>query len=185
MRRIHLTALGVIAPDILTELARGISSEFRTLCEVQPAEAEPAFAYNPTRQQYSSTEILAYLHGRVTSEQWRVLAVTPVDLYIPILTFVFGEAQLEGPCALVSMHRLRQEFYGLPPDGGMLRKRLLKEAIHELGHTMALSHCDDYQCVMSPSHSVEWIDLKTYQLCGQCRMGLPTNGASQVHKSNG
>jgi archaemetzincin len=100
---------------------------------------------------------------------WRVLGVTSLDLYIPILTFVFGEAQLDGACALVSTHRLRQEFYGLPGDPGTLRERLLKEAAHELGHTLGLPHCEDYACVMASSHTVEWIDLKTSQFCAECR----------------
>jgi archaemetzincin len=73
-----------------------------------------------------------------------------------------------GRCALVSTHRLRQEFYGLPGDPELLRERLLKEAVHELGHTLELTHCDDYDCVMASSHSVEWIDLKTPNLCNIC-----------------
>jgi len=103
-------------------------------------------------------------------DAWRLLGVTTVDLYIPILTFVFGEAQLQGNCAVVSSFRLRQEFYGLPTDAGLFRARLLKESIHELGHTFELSHCDDYQCVMAPSHGVEWMDLKTEHLCESCRV---------------
>jgi archaemetzincin len=98
-----------------------------------------------------------------------VLGLTAVDLYIPILTFVFGEAQMGGPCALVSLHRLRQDFYGLPPDPEVLSERLLKESIHEIGHTLNLVHCEDYDCVMSPSHAVEWIDLKQSRLCENCR----------------
>jgi len=99
---------------------------------------------------------------------WRLLAVTDADLYIPILTFVFGEAQLGGKCALVSTHRLRQEFYGLPPDRDLLMERLLKESVHELGHTVELTHCDDYRCVMAASHAVEWIDLKDSTFCPEC-----------------
>jgi archaemetzincin len=72
---------------------------------------------------------------------------------------MFGEAQMGGPCAVVSMHRLNQEFYGLPADKNMLRERLLKEAVHEIGHTLNLTHGDDYRCAMAPSHAVEWIDL--------------------------
>jgi len=82
---------------------------------------------------------------------------------------VFGEAQIGGPCGLVSAHRLRQEFYGLPPNAEMLGQRLLKEAVHEVGHTLALTHCEDYQCAMAPSHAVEWIDLKDVSLCETCR----------------
>ncbi len=100
---------------------------------------------------------------------WRLLGVTSLDLYIPTLTFVFGEAQLHGPCALVSMHRLRQEFYGLPADPRLAAERLLKEAVHELGHTLGLRHCDDYRCAMAPSHAVEWIDLKSPRLCPACQ----------------
>jgi archaemetzincin len=107
----------------------------------------------------------------------RILGVTAVDLYIPILTFVFGEAQLRGSCAVVSFHRLRQEFYGLPANSTVLRERLLKEAVHELGHTLTLAHCEDYQCVMAPSHGVEWIDLKTSQFCTSCQVAVTSHSA--------
>jgi archaemetzincin len=77
--------------------------------------------------------ILATLTQRVTQGAWRVLGVTLLDLYIPILTFVFGEAQMNGNCAMVSAHRLHQEFYGLPADPKLFRERLLKESTHKLG----------------------------------------------------
>jgi archaemetzincin len=99
---------------------------------------------------------------------WRLLAVADVDLYIPILKYVFGEAQLGGPCALVSAYRVRQEFYGLEGDEVLLRERLLKEVLHELGHTLDLRHCDDYRCAMSSAHAVEWIDLRGGTFCQSC-----------------
>jgi archaemetzincin len=108
------------------------------------------------------------MQDHVRPDSWRVLGVAAVDLYIPILTFVFGEAQMGGPCAVLSAHRLRQEFYGLPEDKSLLLQRLIKEAVHELGHTLDLTHCDDYSCVMAPSHAVEWIDLKESTLCDRC-----------------
>jgi len=70
---------------------------------------------------------------------------------------------------VVSVHRLRQEFYGLPADQELFRQRALKEAVHELGHTVNLTHCNDYQCAMAPSHAVEWIDLKDSTLCAGCQ----------------
>jgi predicted Zn-dependent protease len=106
---------------------------------------------------------------RIPNPESRLLGVTSLDLYIPTLTFVFGEAQLHGPCAVVSVHRLRQEFYGLPRDPRLAAERLLKEAVHELGHTLGLRHCDDYRCAMAPSHAVEWIDLKSSRLCPDCQ----------------
>ena len=176
MKRIQVLPLGPVPPDQLAELCSGLSREFRVNTEVLPAEADPTFAFNLTRQQYHSTEILASLVRKATPASRHLLGVTPVDLYIPILTFVFGEAQLQGNCALVSTHRLRQEFYGLPTNTKLLRERLLKEAIHELGHTLSLAHCDNYECVMSASHGVEWIDLKGWHFCQECRGAIDERG---------
>ena len=99
-----------------------------------------------------------------------------MDLYIPVLTFVFGEAQLADGGAVVSAHRLRQEFYGLPTDPELLHQRLLKEALHELGHTYGLRHCPDYTCVMSASNGVERIDLKRAEFCSTCTQLIPSDG---------
>ncbi|HUI50896.1 MAG TPA: archaemetzincin family Zn-dependent metalloprotease [Terriglobales bacterium] len=174
MKRIQLLPLGAVPQEHLAELAEGLAQEFLIPCEIQSAISEPSFAFNVTRQQYSSTEILAALARRDTPDTFRVLGVTTLDLYIPILTFVFGEAQLGGTAAVVSLHRLRDEFYGLPPNIPALRERLLKEAVHELGHTLTLSHCEDYQCVMSASHGVELVDLKSSRFCPACRDAVPS-----------
>lgn len=180
MNRIQIMPFGSAATEALVDLCVGLHREFTVPCEILPPEPTPEFAFNPQRQQYSSTEILATMIKRAAPDGGRILAVTALDLYIPILTFVFGEAQLPGNCALVSYHRLRQEFYGLPRDSNLLRERLLKESVHELGHTLNLSHCEDYQCVMSPSHGVEWIDLKTSHYCGPCRAVVSTQSTSNA-----
>ncbi len=106
----------------------------------------------------------------------RVLGVTASDLYVPVLTFVFGEAQLDGNCAVVSTARLKDEFYGLPPRPDLLRERLLKEAAHELGHTFGLRHCADWRCVMTSSHAVERLDVKGAEFCRACKKPIFTNG---------
>jgi archaemetzincin len=169
MRVLQLLPIGDFDTRLLRDLGPAVAETFRVPCEVAPLTLDPEFAYHGERQQYHSSEILQAMQSHVTDESWRVLGVTTVDLYIPILTFVFGEAQIGGPCGLVSAHRLRQEFYGLPPNAEILQQRLLKEAVHEIGHTLALTHCDDYQCAMAPSHAVEWIDLKNVALCETCR----------------
>jgi archaemetzincin len=166
---LQLLPIGEFDPRLLRELGPAMAETFRVPCEVARLRLDPEFAYHGERQQYHSSEILQAMQRLVTRDSWRVLGVTAVDLYIPILTFVFGEAQIGGPCGLVSAHRLRQEFYGLPPNAEMLGQRLLKEAVHEVGHTLALTHCEDYQCAMAPSHAVEWIDLKDVSLCETCR----------------
>jgi archaemetzincin len=172
VNRIQLLPFGSVPPELLAALRGGLSREFAMPCELLEPEPDPLFAYNLTRQQFHSTEILAALTRRASPDDCRTLGITLFDLYIPILTFVFGEAQLKGNCAVVSAHRLHQEFYGLPADENLLRERLLKEAVHELGHTLTLSHCEDYQCVMSPSHGVEWIDLKSSHFCRACRSSV-------------
>jgi archaemetzincin len=173
VKRIQLLPLGSVDLELISDLAAGLVREFAIPCELLTPIAEPAYAFNVTRRQYSSTEILASLAQRNTPDTWRLLAITNLDLYIPILTFVFGEAQLGGTSAVVSLHRLRDEFYGLPQNILQLRERLLKESVHELGHTLNLSHCEDYQCAMSRSHGVEWIDLKSARFCSTCRTAIP------------
>ena len=151
----------------LQALAPRLARAFRTPCRVRPDSLDPAFALDPGRNQYYSTAILQALQKLANGN--RILAVTGHDLFVPILTFVFGEAQLAGNCAVVSMHRLRQEVYGLPADSLLLHERLCKEAVHELGHTYGLRHCDDWSCAMASSHSVEFLDVKSADLCPACR----------------
>ncbi len=167
MRRLQVLPFGNVDPDLLDWLRYELAEGFRIESELVDS-FDPSFAYHPERKQYHSTEVLHALSGRVNRDTWRLLAVTDLDLYIPILTFVFGEAQLGGRCAAVSYHRLRQEYYGLAEDRDLLARRLLTEAVHELGHTMHLTHCRDHRCVMASSHSVEWIDIKESTFCRAC-----------------
>ena len=168
MKYLQLLPVGMIDGRLLEELGPALARRFRMPCELLPDALDPEFAFHAERQQYHSSELLAFMQTLVGPETWRLLAITERDLYIPILTFVFGEAQVGGPCAVVSSHRLSQEFYGLQPDRDLLRERLLKESVHEIGHTLQLTHCDDYRCAMASSHAVEWIDLKDPNLCPNC-----------------
>ncbi|HVO80989.1 MAG TPA: archaemetzincin family Zn-dependent metalloprotease [Terriglobales bacterium] len=175
MKHLQLLPIGKLDGGLLQDLAPALADTFRVPCEVLARSLDPEFAFHGERQQYHSSELLQRMQGVLTPQSWRVLGVASVDLYIPILTFVFGEAQVGGPCAVVSLHRLRQEFYGLPEDEYILGDRLLKEAVHEIGHTLDLTHCDDYRCAMAPSHAVEWIDLKDGALCASCQSQIFTS----------
>jgi archaemetzincin len=169
MNRIQVLPIGDVDRGLVDGLCAELSALLRAQCEtIETFFFDPEPARHPERGQYYSTELLTRLKGVRAPAAWRLLGLTRYDLYIPTLTFVFGEAQLEGHCAVVSLHRLRQEFYGLPPDPRLLQERLLKEAVHELGHTLKLRHCEDYRCVMAPSHSVEWVDLKGSTFCPSC-----------------
>ena len=168
MKKLQLLPVGVVDTRLLEWLSQALRDKFRVPAEILWPGLDPSFALHAERQQYHSSEILASMQRYLNGDTWRLLGVTEFDLYIPILTFVFGEAQLGGSGAVVSYHRLRQEFYGLPADLDLLANRLLIEAVHELGHTWRLTHCHDYHCAMAPSHAVEWIDIKDSGFCEDC-----------------
>jgi archaemetzincin len=179
VKPIHLIPLGNgrMDPglDELEHLAATLARIFRAPCQIRPEVFDPSFALDTVRQQYYSTSILQRLE-RASDPDARVLGVTAFDLYVPVLTFVFGEAQLDGNCAVVSTARLTDEFYGLPPQLELMRERLVKEAAHELGHTFGLRHCQDWRCVMSSSHGVERLDVKTADFCPSCRKPVLQSG---------
>jgi len=168
MNIVHLLPVGSVDDGLLQYLKTELPKSLRLPCELFPDGLDPTPAYHPERQQFHSSELLQRMMPLMRPGDWRLLAITEVDLYIPILKYVFGEAQIGGPCAVVSTFRLRQEFYGLDQDHALLRERLLKESVHELGHTLGLRHCEEYQCAMASSHAVEWIDLRERSWCEAC-----------------
>lgn len=168
---------------LLDELAAALARVFHVSCHVRSERLDAGFAFDPARNQYHSTAILQRLElllpGPRDSDV-RLLGVTALDLYVPVLTFVFGEAQLEGRCALVSLHRLQEEFYGLPPSNDLLHERLVKEGVHELGHTFGLRHCSDWSCVMASTHAVERLDVKGHRFCSACRQRIAASPVAAV-----
>ena len=169
MIEIRLVPVGNVEISILGWLALALKDGLTAACRVHPVPVDPSEAYHPVRQQYHSTAILAKLLQQHEGD-WggKILGVADLDLFIPILTFVFGEAQLNNRAAVVSVHRLRQEFYGLPSDERLFYQRCEKEALHELGHTCGLVHCQQFDCLMHFSNSIEQIDLKSNVFCESC-----------------
>jgi len=169
MKAIHLLAVGLVQTGLLDELAASLARLFQVSCRVRKEVLDAEFALDPIRGQYQSSMILARMASLAANNGTRLVGITEHDLYVPVLTFVFGEAQLSGVCALVSAHRLRDEYYGLPANAGTLSRRLVVEAVHELGHTFGLRHCSMWQCAMASTHSVERLDLKEPGYCPACR----------------
>jgi archaemetzincin len=164
---LRLVGVGGRHRPLLDQIKPALSRILEIPVEISSRVLEPAAAYHPERDQYHSTALLEPLRHFSEGDEI-VLGVTAADLFVPILTYVFGEAEMNGRVAIVSFRRLTQTFYGLPDEPDVLLDRVIKEAVHEAGHTLGLTHCDDHLCVMSSSHGVEWIDLKSQELCSMC-----------------
>ena len=176
MNAIHILPLGGTNPDLVGALPGPLRQTFRTGVEMREFSLDPEQFFDGGRGQYNSTDILMHIKSHYP-ELHRgsgvcTLALVPFDLFIPILTYVFGEAEVGGNVAVVSYYRLAPERYGLPPDNSLLTSRFVKEVIHELGHVFSLIHCSAQSCVMHSSSYVEDIDLKGGSFCRMCASEL-------------
>jgi archaemetzincin len=145
-----------------------LSESLHAPVALEPHTVDAASCMDPARRQFLSPAMLDLLLREGPSDAPRILGMCGVDLFVPILTFVFGQAQLGGRAALFSTFRLRDEYYGLPARPGLLFERAVKEAMHELGHTYGMRHCADLPCVMNASTYVEDIDQKPAAYCDHC-----------------
>ncbi len=160
---IHLSNSGLL-DDILFELSQRFNSRVN-LIELD-VNIESAFSIE--RKQFFSTQLLSNAIILSDNINGKILLLTEFDLYVPALTFVFGEAQLNGKHSIVSLCRLHEEFYSGRSDHNLLLERALKEILHEIGHNFGLKHCLNWDCVMHASLSIEEVDIKGNQYCKTC-----------------
>ena len=154
--------------DLIERLMQRLRDSFRADVRRRKPWFDPERAFDVSRGQYNSRVLLKLLLDDPEAGDGKIIGVTSVDLFAPVLTYVFGEAQLDGRVAVVSYHRLRPEAYGLAEDPALVTSRLETEAVHELGHTFGLVHCREQSCVMHASTYAEEIDLKTAAFCVGC-----------------
>ncbi len=169
---ILLVPLGPVQDDLLSGLIEPLAATFGRPCRIAPAIPIPPAAYDGQRCQYVGDTILSALAALNAPEAERVLGIIDADCYTPGLNFIFGQAGMPGRDAFIALPRLRQSFYGLPEDEPLFRERVLKEAVHELGHTYGLRHCPDPKCVMHFSNSLHDTDVKDTTFCPRCRSRL-------------
>jgi archaemetzincin len=166
--RVWWLASGGADALFLSPAIRAIDATYGLAAKFEVISSRPDSAFDPRRNQHSSTQILHWLSERYPKGAVRLLAITDYDLFIPILTFVFGEAELRGRTAVVSFARLLiQDGAFVPRDRAA--QRLAKEVVHELGHTFGLLHCKSYRCVMARSASLKDVDMKEPALCPDCK----------------
>jgi archaemetzincin len=167
MRRLYVATTPTADPAASGAIREALASTFALPLGVLELP-EVDYAYDAARGQYASMAVLESLTRVCPPDAAKLLAITGRDLFLPVLTFVFGQAQLNGRVGVVSLTRLRQEFYGMPPDAEVLQRRAVTEALHETGHLFGLVHCSDPSCAMSLSTGVRQIDRKQAAFCIPC-----------------
>jgi archaemetzincin len=176
LKNITLLSFGYFDQEILERIVPDISREFSFPVKTKTGNLDLSGFYDPARRQYNGTELLIKINNQYASDSSKTLGLFNIDLYIPILTFIFGQALLSGRTGIASMYRLSNDRYGIKMDYSILLERFRKESIHELGHMFGLIHCIDPVCVMRSSTYVEDIDQKSHTLCQKCRAQITQYG---------
>jgi len=146
-----------------------IGDTFHVEVNLKECDMDVSKFYDPARRQYNANLLLESLSSRAPVGYMKYMGLFRGDLFIPILTYIFGQAALNGPFALASLFRLRNELYGLAPDNDLMLERFGKVVIHELGHTFGLIHCNNPVCIMRSSTYVEDLDMKYMEFCQECQ----------------
>jgi archaemetzincin len=180
VKKVYIAPVGSVAAEVMDAIDAALAEWFPFPIEHLPALAIPDDAYDRAREQYQSVRLMQLLSAALPHDAARLVGVTEVDLAIPMLSFLFGQAQLHGPVAIISVARLRQQFYALPPDDDLLRRRVGKEVLHELGHTSGLTHCAEATCVMSLATHIALVDEKSESYCARCGTHLARRLASEA-----
>jgi archaemetzincin len=169
MENILIIPFGEINPNILDHIARSLRRKFKCKATLNTSIPVPQEAYNTQREQYHTIKLLTVLASLKSNKHTTLLGVIDKDLFMPKLNFVFGYADPLLDIAIISLTRLRQEFYGLPPEIDLFLLRAEKEAIHEFCHLIGLGHCMNSKCIMYFSNSLRETDEKENRLCTACR----------------
>lgn len=174
LRNITLVSVGYIEEIYLRSVVEATCREFSLPVVVKEGFIDITEYFDPTRRQYNGSKLLKEIDASYGSDNSKTVGLFSIDLFIPILTFIFGQAYLNGRSAVASYYRLSNDRYGIAGDGNLIMERFQKEVIHELGHTFGLVHCHAPACVMRSSTYVEDIDQKEISFCNSCRNLLST-----------
>jgi archaemetzincin len=172
IKNITLISFGYFEEDFLKNISEAVKQEFLLSVNIKEGRLDISEFYDPIRRQYNGTKLLKVVDLTYSSDSEKTLGLFNVDLFIPILTYIFGQAFLNGRSGIASHYRLSNERYGINKNDVFIFNRFKKEVIHELGHTFGLIHCLNSSCVMRSSTYVEDIDQKSADFCLKCRKEL-------------
>ena len=169
---IFIAPLEFYSKMLLQNLIKELSNRFTSEINVVEIDLNIDKYFSSDRKQYFSTQIIAEAIKLTDHLKGKVILITDVDIFVPALTFVFGEAQLNGKHSIISVCRLHEEFYSGISNENLLLERTIKETLHELGHNYGLRHCIDWDCVMHASHGIEEVDIKGADFCQKCAVSI-------------
>ena len=177
---IRVVPVGNPPDNILTILCSQLENLLKCKCRLLRKIDIPKHAHNHWRKQYNSEIIMAEVANipevKFIDKDIPTLMVTEEDIYFKTLNFVFGLEDPISSCCIVSIARLRPEFYDEKPDQRLTTERLIKEAMHEIGHLKGMDHCINKECIMAYSPSVKDIDNKKKMFCERCKLNMITRG---------
>lgn len=179
LQNITLVSFGYFEKDILEKTAEAVILEFQHPVSIKDGHIDLSEFYDSSRRQYNGNLLLRQVSSMPFPDSLKTIGIFNVDLFVPILTFIFGQAFLGGGVGISSLYRLSNERYGMVKDNRLMLDRFKKEVIHELGHTFGLIHCTNPNCVMRSSTYVEDIDQKDGHLCSRCRTKLEKSGSGE------
>ena len=178
---IILIHFGPFEKEVINWISEDVTFAFHHPVRVRECNRDLSEFYSPGRRQYDANKILQLVSEISPPGAIKTFGLLQVDLFIPILTYIFGQAILNGGTGIGSIYRLRNELYGLKQNTILQFNRLRKVVIHELGHTFGLIHCYHDTCVMRSSTYVEDIDQKEIHFCRSCREELDRKLAGIVN----
>jgi len=165
---LRIVPINAIDSGFLQRVGLCLEERFLYRAAVERALAVPRSAVNNARAQMFVSTLTAKVLRAYPDDNGLLLAITDFDLYKTSHRFIFGDADEQRRIAVVSLHRLRGEFYGEDPDENTLFQRTLKECVHELGHAVGLKHCYNARCAMYYSNSIFETDNKMPHFCEAC-----------------
>jgi archaemetzincin len=169
LQNITLISFGYFEEYFLKSVSEAVKHEFHSSVNIKEGHLDLSEFYDPTRRQYNGLKLLREVDSMYASDTSKTIGLFSVDLFIPILTYIFGQAFLNGRTGIASLYRLSNERYGIDTNDKLILERFKKEVIHELGHTFGLVHCHVPTCVMRSSTYVEDIDQKNSGICIKCK----------------